>query len=127
MKSHHREALRIAGAYALFGILWIFLSDRFLESLAQDVGTLATLQTWKGWVFILFTSVLIFLLSRRSLLKQAGLIEQVDKNQSDYHALFEQSPIGLALCHMDGSLVDVNPAFARILGHSVQETLDLPY
>ncbi len=42
-------------------------------------------------------------------------------------ALFEQSPIGLALCRMDGQLVDVNPAFARILGRTVEETLALTY
>ncbi len=41
--------------------------------------------------------------------------------------LFESSPIGLALCREDGSLVDVNPAYARILGRSVSETLGMSY
>jgi len=41
--------------------------------------------------------------------------------------LFEQSPIGLALCRMNGELVDVNPAYATILGRSVEETLSLTY
>ncbi|WP_169545910.1 PAS domain S-box protein [Sneathiella aquimaris] len=35
--------------------------------------------------------------------------------------LFEKSPIGLALKHTNGEFVDVNPAFARILGYSSEE------
>ena len=33
--------------------------------------------------------------------------------------LFEQSPVGLALCRMDGALVDINQAYADIIGRSV--------
>lgn len=39
--------------------------------------------------------------------------------------LFEESPIGLALCRVNGELVDVNPAYARIIGRTVEETLSL--
>ncbi len=35
--------------------------------------------------------------------------------------LFEQSPIGLALNYVDGQYVDVNPAYARIIGYSAEE------
>ncbi|MEP3246668.1 MAG: PAS domain S-box protein [Sneathiella sp.] len=35
--------------------------------------------------------------------------------------LFEQSPIGLALNHATGEYVDVNPAYAQILGYSADE------
>ena len=41
--------------------------------------------------------------------------------------LFETAPIGLALCQMDGTLVDVNPAFAEMIGRSIEETLTLTY
>jgi len=45
-----------------------------------------------------------------------------------YHRmLFEQSPIGLALCRMNGELVDINAAYAEIIGRSVKETLELTY
>ena len=39
--------------------------------------------------------------------------------------LFEESPIGLLLCDADGNVVDVNPAFATILGRTVDETKKL--
>ncbi len=41
--------------------------------------------------------------------------------------LVDTLPIGLALCRMDGSLIDVNPAYAKIIGRSKEETLNLTY
>ena len=41
--------------------------------------------------------------------------------------LFQESSIGLHLCRMDGQMVDVNPAYARIIGRTVEETLQLSY
>jgi len=41
--------------------------------------------------------------------------------------LLEQCPIGLALYRMDGTLIDINPAYAQILGRTVAETLHLTY
>ena len=39
--------------------------------------------------------------------------------------LFETSPVGLALCAMDGTFVDVNPAFLRIIGYFADEAMAL--
>ena len=49
--------------------------------------------------------------------------------ESELHnrMLFEESTIGLVLCDIDGNLVDVNPAFASILGRTVEETKQLNY
>ena len=41
--------------------------------------------------------------------------------------LFETSPIGLALCKMDGTLAEINPAYANILGRSVDDTKNHTY
>lgn len=41
--------------------------------------------------------------------------------------LFETSPVGLALCDMDGTLIDINPAYARIIGRSIEEAKQLSY
>ncbi|MEG5049924.1 MULTISPECIES: PAS domain S-box protein [unclassified Microcoleus] len=41
--------------------------------------------------------------------------------------LLELCPIGLALCRTDGTFIDVNPAFANIIGRTVAETLHLNY
>ncbi|GAB4383175.1 MAG: hypothetical protein Kow00121_44620 [Elainellaceae cyanobacterium] len=50
-------------------------------------------------------------------------------NQSDEYSrqLFEQCPVGLVLCRLDGKLVDVNPAFASMLGYAPLEILNFTY
>ncbi|MBD1886022.1 PAS domain S-box protein [Microcoleus vaginatus] len=49
------------------------------------------------------------------------------KRDRSRRQLLELSPIGLALCRTDGTLLDVNPAFASIIGRTVAETLHLNY
>jgi PAS domain S-box-containing protein len=54
--------------------------------------------------------------------------ESALKESNHYNRLlFETSVIGLALCRMDGSLVDINPTFANIIGRSIDESLKLSY
>ncbi len=54
--------------------------------------------------------------------------EKLLKESERYNRLlFESSPIGLALCRMNGELVDINPAFANIIGRTVAETLQCSY
>ncbi|MEG4585616.1 PAS domain S-box protein [Microcoleus sp. MOSTC5] len=49
------------------------------------------------------------------------------KRDRSRRQLLELSPIGLALCRTDGTFLDVNPAFASIIGRTVAETLHLNY
>jgi len=61
---------------------------------------------------------------------QENLSHSVKKLQDSElynRTLFEQSPIGLVLCRMNGDLVDINPAFAGIIGRSIEETKQLSY
>lgn len=72
-----------------------------------------------------------------NLLGYVGTITDITKNKLSEQALFESerytkalfesSPIGLALCKMDGTLVEVNQAYADIIGRSVSETLGLTF
>ncbi len=50
--------------------------------------------------------------------------EQALKESELYNrSLFDSSPIGLALQTTDGLIVDCNPAYTRIVGHSLEEVL----
>lgn len=51
----------------------------------------------------------------------------MNKTRNYNRMLFEKTVIGLALCRMNGDLVDVNTAFSELLGRSVEETLALTY
>ena len=54
-----------------------------------------------------------------------SLLSSVQDNERFVRLLLDSSPVGLVLTRMDGSLVDVNPAFAAITGRSVEEILGL--
>jgi hypothetical protein len=43
-------------------VLWIFFSDRLLGLLISDHQTLNVLQTFKGWIYVAITTLLLYLL-----------------------------------------------------------------
>jgi PAS domain S-box-containing protein len=53
--------------------------------------------------------------------------QELIQSQKYNRRLFDDSSIGMALCHMDGQLIDINPAFAAIIGRTVEETKTLSY
>jgi len=55
------------------------------------------------------------------------MVKRLQDGEVYNRTLFESSPIGLALCRMDGSLVDANSAYADIFGRSVDEIQKLSY
>ncbi len=60
----NRFALKISLAYSLAGGLWILLSDGMISTLVSDPLRLRTIQTGKGWVFVLISSFLLFFIIR---------------------------------------------------------------
>jgi len=41
--------------------------------------------------------------------------------------LFEEFPIGLLLCRLDGQMIQANSTYAKIIGRTIPETLELTY
>ncbi|MBI5471726.1 MAG: PAS domain-containing protein [Ignavibacteriae bacterium] len=68
--SRLRFDLRVALLYMVFGGLWILFSDRIMSDLAADKSTLTTLQTYKGWAFVLASGLMIYLLLRRDIVER---------------------------------------------------------
>lgn len=132
MKKNNRDGgiwtpLHITLFYGLFGALWIIFSDTILLCLVSDPKALSHLQTFKGWFFILITASLLFGLMNSMISRRKMIQHELRQSEQYNRLLFELSPIGLVLCHMDGALVDINSAYAGIIGRSVEETLQLSY
>lgn len=60
-------------------------------------------------------------------IEQKRAEQTLRENNAYNRMLFNDSLIGLALTSMDGKLVDVNSAFAKIIGRTIDETLNLTY
>ena len=68
-----------------------------------------------------------FVMLVRDVTKRTLAEEALRESERYNRTLFDQTPIGLLLCRMDGGFVDVNPACARIIGRTVEEALQLTY
>lgn len=64
--------------YALFGIIWILLSDQVLMILAPTAATYRLLQTLKGGAFVVSTGLLLYFLIRREVQRNAVLLADRD-------------------------------------------------
>ncbi len=57
--------------------------------------------------------------------KQAQL--RLQESENYVRTLFEMATVGLALCDLDGNLVDCNPVYSSIIGYTLEEAQSLSY
>jgi PAS domain S-box-containing protein len=65
LNSPNLGALKITGIYLLIGALWILFSDKLAEQVAPTPSALTTISIYKGWGFIIVTSILLYWLIQR--------------------------------------------------------------
>lgn len=73
-------ALKISGAYILIGVLWILLSDSFLEAVAHDKEHITFIGMVKGLVYVVLSGGIVFSLVHASLRKVKVAQEETVKN-----------------------------------------------
>ncbi len=74
-----RDSLKIALTYLVISALWIFFSDRLLGLFTENSALLLELQTYKGWFFVLITSVLLYFLIEKSTSKLVKSRNRIEK------------------------------------------------
>lgn len=109
-------ALKISVKYALFGFFWILLSDRLLNLLVRDPALNQQIQTYKGWLYVLITASIIYLLIDR-------YDRNVQKSQNAYRRLLENIADPIYLADSTGRIIDINEAAVERLGYSRKEIL----
>lgn len=63
------RTLEVVLSYALFAALWITASDALLEILVPDPAMLMLASTVKGWLFVVLSSLLLYALVRRRIVR----------------------------------------------------------
>jgi len=97
--------------YGIFGFLWIKYSDLFLNSAVSDTTTLTHLQTWKGWMFITFTAILLYLLTIQH-------TREVLKHTDETRQLMLMTPLPLFVQKSEGTISLVNDSFTAQFGYA---------
>ncbi|MCW8883964.1 MAG: EAL domain-containing protein [Motiliproteus sp.] len=117
--------LKVTITYALFSILWITTSDRAVSILFPPEEVF-TVQSYKSWFFVAFTSVMLLLFliqeTRRRERNEKMLAEQRDSINKLSTAV-SQSPNSIVVCDIDGTVEYVNEAFESMSGYTCEEVL----
>jgi diguanylate cyclase (GGDEF)-like protein/PAS domain S-box-containing protein/putative nucleotidyltransferase with HDIG domain len=81
-----RKALKITYIYFIIGILWILLSDKLVGIIIRDPETIVFIGIIKGWVYVLITAIIIFILAFNEMKE---VVESKEKIQ-DINAILEE-------------------------------------
>lgn len=103
-------ATRVTILYALIGGLWILLSDRMVAAVFRDPAELTIVQTYKGWLFVLATGLVLFTyLARENKIRNTS--------EQEFSNIFEHAVEGIFQSTLEGRFIRVNSAMARLYGY----------
>ncbi len=147
----NKRAFTVALIYFVLGVSWIYFSDSFAETFSMNKADLLSFQTYKGFFYIFFTSILLYILVTRFLHSQfveygkhfelLGAKIQLEESLREanfmYYSLVDNMLDSVAHCRMiyeDGKPVDyeylsVNKIFESmtglhdVVGHKISEIL----
>lgn len=118
----------IAAIYALFGLLWIFFSDKVLALLVPDPDRLVSWSSYKGFAFVLITAViLVFLLKHvfniiSEVYASLEKTEHALRNEKRFNdTMIESMPGILYFYDMQGRFLRWNKNFEKVSGYSSAE------
>ncbi len=117
--NRNNSAIRITVFYLVIGCLWILFSDRLLDLLVTDSSLMARISILKGWVYVCLTSLLLYLLIRRSIASQLKADHGLYLNRET----IEHSADEVIWTDELGNIIYTNPAATAILGYSAEELL----
>ena len=116
--------------WAIFGVLWIALSDRIVDAIAPTPHIEDVLQTFKGSAFIVISAVVLFALVRRQELRRRRALE---RSEERYRHLVEMLP---GVVYRNEIAPDdphrtrcayMSPRLADILGYTPEEWIADPH
>jgi PAS domain S-box-containing protein len=123
-----KATLQVVGLYALIAGLWIILSDQILGWIVtdHDRALYVWLQTYKGWGFVLVTSLLLYFafIKQFKIIDQANsLNRQVTERLQHYLAVSPTISYALKIEGNQNVPIWVSDNVVNQLGYAVEEAL----
>lgn len=117
-------ALRTVAIYAFFAAVWILVSDNLLGWLVTDHDTVTKLAVFKGWLFVLLTSLLLYKLIVRDSLKLSETASRLKTSEERFHTIYNSLNDAIFIHDAaTGRIVDVNETMCRMYGYTRAEVL----
>jgi two-component system cell cycle sensor histidine kinase/response regulator CckA len=119
-KRYSLFAVRLSVFYGVCAAFWVFITDLALRRLIPDPEFGLILQTYKGWIFVLLTSCLLFAALRAQLRKWEQTLRGSEQR---YQELMEQAADAIHLLDKNGNFLLVNSRMAGMLGYPAEQLL----
>lgn len=124
MKYFKSEVLKIPLIYALFGLIWILVSDQVLLMLVPDVETLVQWQTYKGWLYVILSTLIIYTLVAQFDRQNKVAKKALADSEEMYRLLFNNNPLPMWVYDLETlAFLEVNDAAVAQYGYSRSEFL----
>lgn len=120
-ESDRHAVLHIVAIYAVFSCLWIYLSDLALGLVFSKVATIIYWSTFKGYLFISISVVLLYNLMAQYLRNIRRTEEALLNEKIGYGLLIENLPVGVVVLDSSAAIVLNNQEGERILGIPTEE------
>ena len=117
-------ALRIVGIYAFFAAVWILVSDTIVGWLVSDHDTLTKVALFKGWLFVLLTSLILYKLIYSDNLKLAKATALLQGSEERFHTIYDSLNDAVFIHDAEtGRILDLNETACRLYGYDREELL----
>ena len=126
-KPDRYTVLKIIAVYAIFSCLWIYLSDTALGFIISDPAIITRISVYKGFLFVVVTSILLYQLVSRYLLESSQLKEAIKNKDQLFNLLTEGMIDAFSSVDMTGRIVQFNEAYRTMLGYEAEELLSKTY
>lgn len=119
----YKEICTIVFIYAMFGGTWIYFSDTVLNWFVKDPDTIIKLSIFKGLLFVITTSVLLFFLIARLYNKISLSTKALSKSEANYRLLVENQTAMIVKVDLEGQFLFVSPSYCRTFGKKEEDLL----
>ncbi len=123
--AQNSAALKSALSFLIIGILWIAFSDRIAGALSPNQYVFEQIEMIKGWFFILVTSLLLFFIIRRYIIKditERKISEQaLHDSKLTLKELIELLPQNVFETDLNGILTFGNLAGFEMFGYKPED------
>lgn len=119
---------KITLIYLVVAGLWITFTDQILETLIADPQNLSVYQTYKGWFYVLLTSLGLYYFIKKyekqietKELELENLLYDLQSEKELKDVLFDRIPVLITIYDPDFQSFEVNNEFRKVIGWSNKE------
>jgi PAS domain S-box-containing protein len=123
ISEYSQPALKTAVYFFVFGFFWILLSDHIVHQLAASQEIENQLQTYKGWFFILITTILIYLVVKDQIRVIIKLKNKLSESEKKYKKIVDITNDVVWYTNPDGVILFINNACEKVYGIPASEMI----